>query len=186
MSSEEVRNIQLSTERLKFRLVQISDLGAIHDLHSFPEVDEFNTLGIPKDIIETKEIVEALITDVQCQDIKDYTFIIEQLLNNEFVGLIALKLGGVKSKSAEVWFKLHPDQWAKGFGTEALSKIIDFGFIDLGLHRLEAGCAVENIGSAKVLEKAGMTREGAKRKSLPLKTGWADNYEYAILDTDRG
>ena len=93
-------------------------------------------------------------------------------------------MGSVKYKSAEVWFKIHPDYWSKGFGTEALNAIIDFGFKELNLHRIEAGCAVENTGSVKLLEKVGMTREGGKRKALPLKTGWADNYEYAILQSE--
>jgi RimJ/RimL family protein N-acetyltransferase len=65
-----------------------------------------------------------------------------------------------------------------------LRRLINFGFNDLKLHRIEAGCAVENIGSLKVLEKVGIQREGHKRKVLPLKNGWSDNYEYAILETD--
>ena len=53
------------------------------------------------------------------------------------------------------------------------------------LYRIEAGCAVENIGSISVLEKFGMIREAHTRKLLPLKTGWSDNYRYAILSTDK-
>ena len=93
-------------------------------------------------------------------------------------------MGNVKFQNGEVWFKLHPDFWGKGYGTEALKLILDFAFGDLNLHRVEAGCAVDNVGSARVLEKAGMIKEGRKRKVLPLKTGWSDNFEYAILDTD--
>jgi RimJ/RimL family protein N-acetyltransferase len=39
----------------------------------------------------------------------------------------------------------------KGHGTEAVNRVLDFGFNDLNLHRIKAGCAVENIAS-KVLE----------------------------------
>ena len=63
-------------------------------------------------------------------------------------------------------------------------RIIEFGFVDLTLHRIEAGCAANNIGSVRVLEKAGMKREGMRRKTLPLKSGWADNYLYGILEDD--
>lgn len=79
---------------------------------------------------------------------------------------------------------MHPDYWNKGFGTETLHEILNFGFEKLQLHRIEAGCAVDNIASIKVLEKVGMNREGRKRQVLPLKSGWSDNYEYAILSTD--
>ena len=59
-----------------------------------------------------------------------------------------------------------------------------FGFEDLKLHRIEAGCAVDNIGSFTVLKKVGMLREAHTRQLLPLKSGWSDNYGYAILSTD--
>jgi RimJ/RimL family protein N-acetyltransferase len=52
-------------------------------------------------------------------------------------------------KNAEVWFKLSPEIWGKGYGTEALERIIKFGFEDLKLHRVEAGCAVDNIALIK-------------------------------------
>jgi RimJ/RimL family protein N-acetyltransferase len=56
----------------------------------------------------------------------------------------------------------------KGYGTE-VNRVLDFGFNDLNLHRIKAGCAVENIASIKVLEKVGMIREGRGRQLLPLK-----------------
>ncbi len=77
---------------------------------------------------------------------------------------------------------LTPESGEKA--TEALERIIQFGFEDLKLHRIEAGCAVNNIASYKVMEKCGMIREAHRRKLLPLKSGWSDNYEYAILEED--
>ena len=62
--------------------------------------------------------------------------------------------------------------------------MIDFGFKTLKLHRIEAGCAVDNIGSIKVLERSGMIREGRKRQVLPLTTGWSVNFIYSLLESD--
>ncbi|MDC1259516.1 GNAT family N-acetyltransferase [Flavobacteriaceae bacterium] len=73
-----------------------------------------------------------------------------------------------KYKRAEVWYKIHSDYWNKGYATESLKAIINFGFETLKLHRMEAGCAVDNKGSFTVLEKAGMVREGRLRQVLPL------------------
>jgi RimJ/RimL family protein N-acetyltransferase len=154
-------------------------LDDIHELHSLPQTDEFNTLGIPESKDETQKIIEPWIADIV-----NYTFAIKQSSDDKFVGLIALKLGKKKYKKAEVWFKLNYRHWNKGYGKEALSKILDLGFNELQLHRIEAGCAVGNIASIKLLEKVGMTKEGRKRKVLPLKNGWSDNFEYAILATD--
>ena len=175
--------IKLSTERLNLRLIELSDLDSIHTLHSLPETDKFNTLGIPKNIQETKSIIESWVMDNKSES-KNLTFAIEQNISRKFIGLIALKIGREKFKNGEVWYKLHSDYWGKGFGTESLNSIMNFGFEKIKLHRIEAGCAVDNIGSIKILEKVGMTREGRKRQVLPLKSGWSDNFEYAILETD--
>lgn len=104
--------------------------------------------------------------------------------SNQFIGLIGINLGKEKYRNAEVWFKLHPNFWNRGFATEALQRLLTFGFEDLKLHRIEAGCAVGNLGSISVLEKVGMKREAHTRKLLPLKSGWSDNYGYAILEGD--
>lgn len=172
----------LKTKRLILRPIKFEDYSDIHQLHSLAEVDEYNTLGIPKNIDETIHHVENLVNSNQGVQPQAYTFVIEN--DNHFTGLISLNLGKPKYKNAEIWFKIHPNFWNKGIATEALKEIISFGFNTLNLHRIEAGCAVDNIGSYKVLEKVGMIREAHTRQLLPLKSGWADNYGYAILSTD--
>ncbi|HZV68997.1 MAG TPA: GNAT family N-acetyltransferase [Saprospiraceae bacterium] len=166
------------------RPVRKDDLNSIHDLHSLPETDEFNTLGIPENIGVTQKIMDTWIDELTKNPIQSYTFVIELIEDSKFAGLIAINLGKPKYRLAETWFKLLPDAWGNGYATEAVKAIIDFGFNELNLHRIEAGCAVGNIASMKVLEKAGMKQEGRTRKKLPLKSGWSDNYEYAILVDD--
>ena len=179
-----MNTITLTTERLNLRPISEKDIEDIHKLHSLPETDRFNTLGIPKDIIETKNIVEKWIFENNQENNKSFTFAIELNDTKEFIGLIGINLGKEKYRNAEVWFKLDSAFWNKGFATESLKKVIVYGFETLALHRIEAGCAIENIGSITVLEKAGMLREAHRRQLLPLKSGWSDNYEYAILPTD--
>ncbi|SFT90398.1 Protein N-acetyltransferase, RimJ/RimL family [Algoriphagus locisalis] len=179
-----MKEIELITDRLKLRLIEILDLESIHILHSLPETDEFNTLGIPSNIEETRSIVNSWIEENRLKEIKNYTFAIESKGGKEFMGLFGLKLGSEKFKRGEVWYKIHPDFWNQGFATESLKEVIDFGFTTLKLHRIEAGCAVANIGSIKVLEKAGMIREGIGRQLLPLKSGWSDNFQYSKLETE--
>jgi len=179
-----MNEIKILTERIKLRLIELFDSESIHDLHSLPETDEFNALGIPKNIDETKLIIEPWISENKMKEIKAYTFAIENKSDGKFMGLFGLKLGNEKYNRGEVWYKLHSDYWKKGYATEALKAVITFGFETLKLHRIQAGCAVNNIGSIKVLEKAGMIREGRGRQVLPLKSGWSDNFEYSILETD--
>lgn len=176
--------MKLATPRLELRFIVLSDLDFIHKLHSIPEVDEYNTLGIPENLDTTKSIVEAFIVGNQAAELLNYSWTIEHSITGSFVGLFGLKLKAKKYRSGEVWFKLHPEFWLQGYATEALKTVINFGFETLELHRIEAGCAVHNLASIKVLEKCKMIQEGRGRKLLPLKSGWSDNYKYAILETD--
>ena len=177
--------IEITTERTRLQLITLADLEMIHQLHSLPETDKYNTLGIPKNIEETKAIIEPWISENKRKKIDNYTFAIINKGGNAFMGLFGLKLGNKKFSRGEVWYKIHRDHWNKGIATEVLAAVIDYGFDSLNLHRIQVGCAAENIGSIKVLEKVGMIREGCGRQVLPLKTGWSDNFEYAILKTDK-
>ena len=179
-----MNKIKIVTERTELRLIELSDLEAIHILHSLPETDEYNVLGIPNDIDETRTVILPWIIENVSAESKNFTFAIEEKLTKNFIGLFGFRLSRNKYRRGEVWYKIHANHWNNGYATEVLSAIIDFGFDKLNLHRIEAGCAVDNIGSIKVLEKVGMIREGRGRKILPLKTGWSDNFEYAILETD--
>ena len=174
----------LKTKRLNIRELTFADINNVHELHSLPETDEFNTLGIPENIQSTQELLEEWLTLQKQEPRNSYIFCIDKNEDNSFIGLIAMNLGKVNYQTAEVWFKIHKNFWRKGYTTEALTKLLDFGFNHLKLHRIEAGCAVENIASSKVLEKVGMTREGIKRKKLPIKGDWKDNYFYGILEED--
>ncbi|GAA3512650.1 hypothetical protein GCM10022393_28070 [Aquimarina addita] len=172
----------IQTNRLQLRPVREADLSIIHELLSIPAVDMYNALGIPTNKAVTQVYLDEWIDNFRLR--KEFVFALCTLDTNDFVGLISIRIGNSKYKIGSLWYKLLPDFWSKGYATEAVIKLLQFGFLQLHLHRIEAGCAVDNIGSIRVLEKSGMIREGHKRKVLPLKTGWSDNYEYAMLEED--
>ncbi|MEP6844734.1 MAG: GNAT family protein [Panacibacter sp.] len=176
--------MELVTARLKLQMLSLSDLDDIHQLHSLTEIDKFNTSGIPDSINTTLLLLNEWLAQQNETPRRSFIFCIRLLETNKFIGLIALNLGKPHFKIAEVWYKIHPDYWRNGYATEALMQLLKFGFIDLALHRIEAGCAVENTASIKVLERVGMIREGSKRAVLPIRGEWVDNYFYAILETD--
>ena len=174
----------LSTERLLIKPITQNDLNYVHTLHSLPEVDQFNTLGIPENIRDTSAILDKWITENSLKNTRSFTFTIGLQTCQKCIGIIGITLGKPKYNNAEIWFKFHPAYWNKGYATEAVNAILEFGFNTLQLHRIEAGSATGNIGSIKVLEKAGMIREAHTRQLLPLQSGWSDNYGYAKLATD--
>lgn len=176
--------MEIETKRLILTEITWDDLDNIHNLHSFPEVDEFNTLGIPKNIEVTKEIVRPIIESLDNEPRKSITWKIVLKDSKEFIGLAGMSLSLDKFKLGEIYYKFIPDYWGKGFATEVSKALIKCGFEEFNLHKIEAGVSTKNIQSIKVLEKSKMTREGLRRKILPIRGEWKDNYHYAIVEDD--
>jgi [ribosomal protein S5]-alanine N-acetyltransferase len=175
---------KIETERLLLSEITIDDLESIHQLHSIPEVDEFNTLGIPKTIKDTEKIIIPIIEARLKIPRTSYAWKIILKETNAFIGLAGFSLSNDKFKLGEIYYKLHPDYWGNGYATELSKRLVTLGFEDFKLHKVEAGVATGNIKSIKVLEKIGMTREGLRRKILPIRGEWIDNYHYAIVEND--
>lgn len=176
--------MELESKRLKLIEVSWNDLEDIHKLYSIPEVDEYNTLGIPINIEETKENIRPMIENQNSEIRKSYFWKIVKKDSGDFIGVSGMTLSANKFKLGEIYYKLLPSQWGQGYATEVSKTLIKSGFDDFHLHKVEAGVATENIRSIRVLEKSGMTREGLRRKTLPIRGEWKDNYHYAIVEDD--
>lgn len=175
---------KIQTRRLLLREVLAGDLSAIHAINSLPEVDYYNTLGIPENLESTRKLVSDIIESQEATERIRYVFAILEAKGQTLIGLCGLVIGKPKYQNAELWYKLHPDYWNRGYATEATLGLLNFGFSELKLHRIEAGCATENIASIRVLEKSGFLKEGRTRKLLPIRGAWFDNFGYAILEED--
>lgn len=75
--------------------------------------------------------------------------------------------------------------WGKGIATEAVKLVANTIFSEWPhLERLQARVLVENVGSQRVLEKAGFQREGILRKYMTLKGKIRDLMMFSLLSTD--
>jgi len=73
----------------------------------------------------------------------------------EFVGLFALVYADT-SIDVEVGYRLLPQAWGQGFATEGARALVQYGFDDLGLHRIIGVTHRGNLASQRVLLKAGL------------------------------
>ena len=177
--------LDLETERLILSEVTINDLEKIHQLHLIPEVDEFNTLGIPETIGDTEKILKSSIETQDKVPRSSYMWKITLKETIEFIGVAGFSLSNDKFRLGEIYYKLNPKYWGKGYATELAKRLVLLGFENFNLHKVEAGVATKNVKSIRVLEKIGMTREGLRRKILPIRGEWIDNYHYAIVEDDK-
>jgi ribosomal-protein-alanine N-acetyltransferase len=176
--------MNIESARLQLHEISWDDLENIHILHSIPEVDEFNTLGLPENIEETREVLRPIIEEPRSARRQHISWKIEIKDSLEFIGLAGMVLSSEKYRRGEIYYKLLPSHWGKGYATEVSRALIKFGFDDLKLHLVGAGVATKNLQSIKVIEKSGVIRAGLGRKVLPIRGEWVDNYEYTILEDD--
>ncbi|RBL89780.1 GNAT family N-acetyltransferase [Chitinophaga flava] len=179
-------NLSIQSSSLLIRDFSKNDWEALHRLYMMPETVRYNPSGYPENESVTKALVDEWSAQQQAAEREKYTAAIINKADNNFVGVISLDLGETKYRKGEVWYKLLPEWWGRGYATEAMNCMLAFGFGPLKLHRIECGCSIQNIGSYRVMEKVGMTREGIKRKVLPLEDGWHDAYVYGILASEFG
>ncbi len=72
--------------------------------------------------------------------------------------------------------------WGKGYGTEALRAMIDFAFIEKNLHRVYARYFKSNPASGRVMEKAGMTKEGVLKDHVYKEGAFEDLVYYGMVN----
>ena len=176
----------INTQRLILREFHRSDLDGLFALYSLPETSEFESWGPHTSPVETQGLLDHWMARQSDQPRTDFTLAVE--LGDEFIGLCGIELGfGTETddlRAGFVGYRIHPAHWNCGYATEALKAILAYGFDELLLHRIHSGCAATNIASLKVLEKAGLRREGTTRESFPVSGGWVDYVIFGILDSE--
>jgi ribosomal-protein-alanine N-acetyltransferase len=99
------------------------------------------------------------------------------------VGTVSLGVD-MAHRHAEAGYWIGREFWSQGFATEALRRLIAYGFRELDLERIHArhlGC---NPASGRVMEKAGMTREGCQRRHFIKNGNFEDVVLYGIMRSD--
>ena len=111
---------------------------------------------------------------------------IEYLPEGRVIGTIGFMWIQEDNAAAEVGYSLARDYWNRGIMTEALRAVIQYGFDDMALNRIEAQHETTNPASGAVMRKCGMVREGTLRQRLYNKGRYVDVELYAILRRDYG
>lgn len=90
----------------------------------------------------------------------------------------------ISSKKAKLAYDLNLNYQKKGVMTEALKRIIKFGFEEMGLNRIEVLVMEKNIASFKFLEKIGFVKEGILREYEYFKGQYHDLSVFSLLKKD--
>jgi len=173
--------ISIKTKRLLIRNFRENDCNDLYEYLSDKETYRFEpgepiTIGIAKKLCTERS--------------KGKEFLAVQF-RNKVIGHIYF--GQIKPKKFMTWevgFIFNKKFHGKGYATESLMAIIEYGFGNMNIHRIIAHCSPKNISSWKLLERVKMRREGKLRENIYFHTEknenpiWLDTYEYGLLKKD--
>ena len=109
-----------------------------------------------------------------------YLAITESASPGVIIGFARLGLMGIKA--ADLGYALRPEWQRRGHARAAVSRMIEFGFDDLGLHRITANIGPMNTSSMRLVESLGFKREGTIRDHVHTNGAWRDSVSFSLLE----
>jgi RimJ/RimL family protein N-acetyltransferase len=103
---------------------------------------------------------------------------------NKLIGNVGIRKPSARAIYAELGYELDPREWNNGYGTEAATAMLRFGFEELRLHRVLARVIPNNHNSVRLLEKLGMRQEGRLREHEYFKGRYWDTLIYSMLEEE--
>ena len=167
----------IRTERLQLRSLTLKDSDIIFAYFSNPEMTRFYGMEPFQSKLESDKFIKDFIDDYTTL----YRWGIVEKSTGFLVGTCGFHAVSDKHRRAEIGYEIDLPYWGKGYATEAIQGLVKFGFDSMELNRIGANVYPENIGSRKVLEKAGFTHEGLLRGYLFQGGKYHDANVFSIL-----
>ena len=137
-----------------------------------PWLDQINA----KD--DTKKFIETAIEESSSGDARKFAI----LYYGAVCGVVGLQQIDKQHRTAAMGYWLAENFTGKGIMTDAVTQVLRVGFDELGLHRIEIRCAVENIKSRAIPERLGFINEAILRQCEWLYSRYVDHFVYSILE----
>ncbi|KAL1725843.1 acyl-CoA N-acyltransferase [Schizophyllum commune] len=102
-------------------------------------------------------------------------------LDGQAVGNVELHGGQNKNRDGGLAIVLHESIRGKGHGTEIVRWVVDYAFLQLGLHRVSLSVMGDNPRALALYNKVGFVEEGRKRKGIWQDGDWVDMIDMGIL-----
>jgi ribosomal-protein-alanine N-acetyltransferase len=169
----------LTTNRLCLREIQPMDAEALFANRSDPEVMEF----FGEEPYQSLEDAHALIEETHVRYYQRRAILWGITLKGEdtIIGTCTFFQFGPHFHYAEIGYELQRAYWRQGIMSEAISAILDYGFIELEFHRVEANTDPENMRSKNLLLKLGFTYEGNLRERYFFRNSFLDEHRFGLL-----
>ncbi len=167
-------------DRVRLRGVRDDDLPTLAKW----EMDPGRTATMKNRVVPPSEAsAKEFITKSSANEKDDLGFAIETLDDPPLlVGFAGIWGARPKDRCAEFGIALGREYIGRGYGTDATRVMVDYGFREMGLHRIQLGVVSFNLAGIRAYEKAGFVEEGRHRESVLHDGRWYDDVLMSILD----
>ncbi len=172
----------LETERLILRGMRVSDSADMYEYARRPSVTEYLTWDPHTSESMTREYLTYVGQRYRTGDFYDWAVICKE--DERMIGTCGFTSFNCPADSAEIGYVLNPAYQGKGLASEAVCRVLRFGFEELSLHRIEAHFIQGNDASRRLMERVGMTFEGYARESMKIKGKYRTIGTCAILRSE--
>ena len=173
---------ELRTPRLLLRKLTMRDANDIFEYSKDPLVAEHVLWEAHRSVSDSKGYLRWMIRKYRFGEPSSWGIALNE--NDKVIGTIGFMWIQPENSAAEVGYSLARAHWNKGYMTEALHAILDYGFNHMHLNRIEAMHETSNPASGAVMRKCGMQKEGTLRSKVFNKGKYVDVDLYAILRRD--
>jgi [ribosomal protein S5]-alanine N-acetyltransferase len=150
----------LESSRLRLRRLVEDDAEAIFAAYAQdPEVTKYLVWRSTGNIEDTRHALRN--ATEAWEEGKAFNWIILRKKDNQLMGMVGVRVDGHK---VELGYVLGRKFWRQGYMTEAVQAVVSWATKEEDVYRVWAVCDIENLASARVMEKAGMQREGILRR----------------------
>ncbi len=166
----------------KIRRWELSDARDLATALSNKKIQDNLRDGVPYPYTE-KDGKEFISTMLVANENDTFAFAIT--VNGKVIGSIgAFRQTNIHNKTAELGYYIAEEYWGKGIMTEAVKQLCDYVFSHTDIIRIYAEPFSYNIGSCRVLEKAGFQYEGTLRSNALKNGNVLDMKMYSKLKTE--
>jgi len=158
------------------------DIEQLYEILSDPEVAIFDYFYPVTSKVEAMKFIERYRNEFEENEEITWGIILKE--TNKLIGTCCIGDFDEGARRAEIGYDITQVEWGKGFATEALRVVIEYGFKVMNLNRIEATITPGNNASVSVLRKLNFLHEGIVRERDLIKGKLEDGIIMSILMRD--
>jgi RimJ/RimL family protein N-acetyltransferase len=165
-------------EEVSLRTVEEADIDFLQAQVNDARVRRPIGRSRPLNRVQEREFFDEVVCD---DDTVHLLVVADAASEPDPVGMVGLDPVDHEARRAELGYWVAPDHQRRGYGTAAVELVVEYGFDQLGLHKIAARVFEFNDPSARLLERVGFVREGVHRDEGFVDGAFHDTYWYGLL-----